>query len=126
MKNTELRIGNYVKYEGELSQITGVDEDYIYLRDTVSFDYIECDEIDPIPLTEKWLLDFGFISDGSKEYQIEGNRYSLLKTDSYEGYLFCDGIKVLRELKYVHELQNLYFYLISDELIEKIILTDDF
>lgn len=68
-----------------------------------------------ILLTEEWLLKFGFRNvDG--EYLLDDFRYNLLKTDTFNGILFCDGIKVLREVRYVHQLQNLFFALTGKEL----------
>jgi hypothetical protein len=72
----------------------------------------------PIPLTEEWLLKFGF----------ERRPWGLI----INGLLFRDNIKnpceVLTleigngfrtEVKYVHQLQNLYFSLTGEELIIK-------
>lgn len=65
-----------------------------------------------IPLTEEWLLKFGFHFD--KEY----NSYSKSFLTIYDGKkgfssdLFWDGL----EIHSVHKLQNLYFALTNEEL----------
>ena len=56
MKAQELRIGNYYLQDclgGDISQITA--EDILELYDYPLEDYFK-----PIPLTEEWLLKFGF------------------------------------------------------------------
>lgn len=59
MKANELRIGNCVK-----TQIHGVgiveaisENKILYSR---NYDSLDIEYFEPIPLTEKWLLDFGF------------------------------------------------------------------
>jgi hypothetical protein len=73
-----------------------------------------------IPLTEQWLLDFGFIENDTREdFWISSERNHLVyiyfekKRDCfamiYNGSQFC-------ELKFVHQLQNLVFALTNEEL----------
>lgn len=80
-----------------------------------------------IPLTEKWLIKFGFEKDDSgvemndpdycdwyqKEFPIIGE----LCQSSDKSYLFDTETDTLR-IKYVHQLQNLYFALCGEELKE--------
>ena len=49
-------------------------------------------------------------------YSYKEYRYSLIKKENYDGYLFCDDGNVLRDLEFIHELQNIYFALIVIEL----------
>jgi len=124
MKSNELRIGNYVNYEGD-SCLFELDD----------FKNIEFDELsscyEPIPLTEEWLLRFGFEFDGEqingKYYKKEinyssGYRDYLSITDKGAGYLFMltsnyEKHSILPfEYKHVHQLQNLYFALTGKEL----------
>ena len=61
-----------------------------------------------IPLTEEWLLKFGFDKD------IFTCGY---KADIVKGILYLDyGEIELTEVKHVHQLQNLYFALTGEEL----------
>jgi hypothetical protein len=90
---------------------------------------IECE---PIPLTEEWLKNFGFslMTDTTPyNYRIHKNksfcyiRYGTFGTfengieKSFKGFngLFIAN-KFVRVIKYVHELQNLYFGLTGEEL----------
>lgn len=72
--------------------------------------------LNPIPLTEEILLNFGFIAElpigwyGLNEFKLY---YTSVKNDYYE-YYFEDGNIII---KYVHQLQNLYFALTQQELI---------
>ena len=125
MKATELRIGNWVRWNYEESS-----EGNVY---PVEYGY-ELDDIKnnpnivkPIPLTEEWLIRFGFELD--KEYDEGGlvdYRLTLMK-NSLEFVSFwnseeLNGINQPQtrvDVKHVHQLQNLYFALTGQELTIK-------
>jgi hypothetical protein len=123
MKANELRIGNYVNYESEIKQISGItsNNDVFYVGDSAPEDL---GEFESIPLTEEWLIKFGFESVG-----LGGNRFVLynaidgtsnfvIETDGIILYPQIDyDIVCWSEFKYVHQLQNLYFALTGEELI---------
>ena len=105
MKANELRIGNWVNNNEEDYQITAATILHLERGDSTA---------KPIPITEEWLLKFGF-----ENWDINAwiNKISLHKQDgvywhhSYSGHEIC--------LEYVHQLQNLYFALTGEELILK-------
>lgn len=78
--------------------------------------------LNPIPLTEEWLLKFGFI----KESDISGEFFSISK---HRVYLFKETFEfelnthdehrfnLFKSFQYVHQLQNLYFALTGEDLI---------
>jgi len=110
----ELRIGNYIlaKFGIEWSEdiiSCGHYLDVINTRDK----YL----IKPIPITEDWLLKFGFVNVG--DYFKKG----ILYVEQSEGMDFktCTLVDSECELdiKYVHSLQNLYFALTNEELTIK-------
>lgn len=110
MKASELRIGNYVSLHGILVEMTASD-----------FNFDES-YFKPIPLTEKWLLKFGFeYSSFYGNYKIKAGNYSN-SIKLYEGewcYYNDDsdaGCYFVTTIKYVHQLQNLYFALTNEEL----------
>lgn len=122
----ELRLGNIVDYEATFHKITGLASEisssvWLKGKETVYHVY---DHIKPIPLTEDWLSKFGF----AKEYE---NKYLLNKSviDTYSGSFefnhVVDSIKgrwvysCIANIKYVHQLQNLYFALTGEELVIK-------
>ena len=100
MKASELRIGNIVK-QGIIESI-GIS--LIQVSDTI----YESEVIEPIQLTEEWLLKFGFRKVYKTCYQ-------------YKDFILDDrfimmDIDITIQLKYVHQLQNLYFALTGEEL----------
>lgn len=121
MRAKDLRIGNW--FEGD-------NGDKIYYQITAKeildfYDDPLNDYYKPIPLTEEWLLKFGFKSDDiSWEYSKRfGNLYIMydIKINSiyiHDGSRY-DGADIPNEIKHVHQLQNLYFALTGEELTLK-------
>lgn len=119
MTATELRIGNYVDTgEFHLPMYRG---NYMMKADWFKYS----DKFKPIPLTEEWLLKFGFTI---THYAYLRFHIYLLETEIYLrpslkywywGFVNDDNdceINDCYELKYVHQLQNLYFALTQKEL----------
>jgi hypothetical protein len=110
IKATELRIGNYYKPE----ILDDVLYDVITVEDISDLFYDPIDDYySPIPLTKEWLLLFGF--EESISWSFKGFYLGEEKQGEYHYQL--DGGVV--ELKYVHQLQNLYFALTGEELTIK-------
>ena len=102
MKANELRIGNLLQgYSGQLFEITIDDLMIIEKGDS---------KAKPIPLTEEWLLNFGYIKNGSN-YIIQGHSIFVCND-----LLMCDKNGIV--LKSVHQLQNLYFALTGGKELE--------
>lgn len=84
------------------------------------FEYGQEDDYDPIPLTEKWLGSFGFEKDN--ETYSWGILVPLEKCDfMFQIEVFANDpsfyyLSKCHEIKYVHQLQNLYFALTGKEL----------
>ena len=112
MEANELRLGNLVEYLGDFKEVLGVDEETVFLKNTISIDYIDLDEIYPILLTKGWLLNFGF-NNNIFDFCFEIIDFYITENESkfmFQSYL---------EIKHVHQLQNLYFALTNNELIFK-------
>ena len=117
----ELRIGNYLNYQGKIIKVEGIHNRTIYHSDR-QFDQVGVEKyitFEPIPLTEEWLLKFGFgKSDeheyGSNEHDLFGFYYDYhfnkFYLDTPEDNIYIPFIK------YVHQLQNLYISLTNTEL----------
>ena len=125
MKANELRIGNLVKWY-DVSKVLELHSeknkfDNVYIECEESFEWTEYNKLEPIPLTEEWLLKFGFLIieiNGKFEATLPNFRYNIYWNKYTDGFLFCDGETVLINFNYVHELQNLVFVLGQRELTE--------
>ena len=126
----ELRIGNYVMggkgkpYRFELCDFSD------WCNDHNSHEF--GDNIHPIPLTEEWLLKFGFEKDRIMSYFKDCGEYKMkISINSFSGTIEEDSswfISILTGYgsqpvtlvkQYVHQLQNLYFALAGEELVCK-------
>lgn len=146
----ELRIGNLVGfYKSELSDLqTGCvdeiardEEGYVVLVPEFSRRYFSVNGLKPIPLTEEWLLKFGFEREALRnhyDFKLELNRgiegddvYHVLHIGfqemghslNIERYYNDTRSNIMglhwkrRQIcEYVHQLQNLYFALTGKDL----------
>ena len=124
MEARELRIGNLVKSNIEGCRrihfgIVQIDQTSMYyLCDTDDFERLE-----PIPLTEEWLFKFGFKFDGHCSWWKNELIELTIDTGEDEYSVFNDNgdYITLKGIKYVHQLQNLYFAIKGEELTIKTI-----
>ena len=120
MKIQELRIGNLIMWEDEshdIISVTGLNiEDIDESVGTSNNEIAMIDEFIPIPLTEEWLIKFGFETKGKGWYKIR-DFYTVRFTDIGVEIHFVHG--TLKTVQSVHSLQNLYFALTGTELILK-------
>ena len=118
----ELRIGNLFIEENsnEIIEVIGLEKNRILFSGMFLNEW----QSKPIPLTEEWLLKFGFEKIIDNEFTL---RYDL-KKDSRFDYFFpkhnlktfglrFQGSTFFDVVKYVHQLQNIYFCLCGKELI---------
>jgi hypothetical protein len=122
MESKELRIGNLVNYRGFPSMVGAIssNETYIYLDKGIVNPKVE--DIEPIPLTEEWLLKFGFEKvSWSNDVRINLlNRWSLIYDFDVNKLCVDSGLNAnYLQIKYIHQLQNLYFTLTGEELTLK-------
>jgi len=108
MKAKELRIGNLYDENGTISEVTPS-----VIQDVFDADRIWCK---PIPLTEEWLLRFGFEKKQNDWFRLNDFEIS----PSFECFSFrsCVWVSKYTNPK-VHQLQNLYFALTVEELTTK-------
>jgi len=123
MNANELRIGNKILFaeDGTEFTVTDILGNGFNVKNEEENTWIEAEQFEGITLTEEWLLSFGFYKSMSWTYaiELEGN----LKLVYYLGEKgWSIGFKSYSDfanLKYVHQLQNLYFALTGKELIYK-------
>jgi len=125
MKANEMRIGNLVKLlDGTIFTIGSIEEKGFTVQNEEENTWIEAEEFESIPLTEEWLLKFGFKYDTDNDkllkflpiHEFCTDRLSFRKS---EGHI-CLQVEQYRTLtkhvKHVHQLQNLYFALTGAEI----------
>ena len=124
MNANELMLGNYVEFNETIYKVLAIKSGFTQVayksaRGNFIVSWIDNDSLKPIPLTEKWLLDFFF----NKDYKIGyvgkdfGNTDFVLTVpltlgEWQKGYVFeflSGGWSKFVEFNYVHELQNFYF-----------------
>jgi hypothetical protein len=136
MKPTELSIGNLVCYNGEVvkvEQITKYKIGYHTKPNETRMNYARLCEIEPIPITEEWLLKIGFILPEHQEFyvmcRINGKDNSIRLTryfDLWKVEIFASHSEVVMHeltingLRFVHELQNAYYFTVHEELEIKV------
>jgi hypothetical protein len=130
MRESELRIGNYVKWDDEsqgVEKIIGIrGDDTILLQDCLGFAsyVITLEEFVPIEITDEWLLSFDFktknksigwykkkdfvftcrlLSNGLEVQFIKGGNHFIIKT-----------------FRFVHDFQNFYFSITGKDLIDNL------
>ena len=131
MKATELRIGNYLYYEATTHVVSGILGNRVYswwVKDgkavieyetkdvggaQVENPYIDnINRYEPIPLTEEWLLKFGF---KSKSYGYGDSEWKQWNNGKITLNGFRETLSGV-DCEYIHQLQNLYFALTGEEL----------
>lgn len=123
IKANELRIGNWVEMKTVLigSKWEAIESELINMNDMGSGNGTYA-SYKPIPLTEEWLIKFGFdveinVDNGDwyfKQSKVDVS-FGLIKDDNGSWELYTGS----RKIKYVHQLQNLYFALTGEELENK-------
>jgi len=114
MKANELRIGNWVYCNHSLMRVNKI-EDTIF---GIIGGGTELKIYQPIPLTEEWLLKFGFLKVAGLWSYNNGNQEFVFNEDHISVIIEGQWMS-LNHIKNVHQLQNLYFALTGEELTIK-------
>ena len=114
MKAKELRIGNYyVDIDDRLSEMSGYELWQMSVKENT--DTLGETEFRALPLTEEWLVKFGFEKlEGWDDLYYFKIGYVQLYHYNVSGFEYDDF-----NIKHVHQLQNLYFALTNEELTIK-------
>lgn len=141
MRIEELRINNFVHWGKPIAEIKGIHTknigrgadlyNHLYVKinglPNMNYHCVTLDEVDAILLNEEWLLKLGFdfirnnFLFNHKEYHNnrinEGSFYLEPVGDAYNNwYLYHKSKMITSSIRYVHQLQNLYFILSGEEL----------
>ena len=103
MKASELRVNSYHYFNG---QVVKLDLDSIH--GVATYDLL--DQYQAIPLTEEWLVRFGF---DYLDLRFWSSKLCIHLKDN-EFYVLYEQGRLF--IQYVHQLQNLYFALTGEEL----------
>ena len=121
MKVEELMIGNYISdihaSESSYWQVKQLLGKVCYYGDYYSEEY---ENLKPIPLTEEWLVRFGF-ENCINGWWSENELFNVKFIDNdIEIYLSgSDNDLAYKKIKYVHQIQNLYYIIIGEHLTIK-------
>lgn len=113
MKANELRIGNIVLRKEFLhSNLENCRFDKIVVtHNDINACHIYNRHFEPIPLTEEWLFKFRFVYNPHSS-EFHGKNMIFHNWIKDRGYVSWGSTQI----KYVHQLQNLYFALTGEEL----------
>jgi len=120
LKN-QVRIGNLVDFDGRIETVyairnSGTDFYRGKTKNGVMMQSYVWEAIKPIPLTEEWLLKFGFDKDVDDFYLDINTVLFVSYNDDEFVHLKSNHLETIASIKYVHQLQNLYFALTGSEL----------
>jgi hypothetical protein len=121
-----LRIGNYIRYNEKFPYDPELELDNEGPLSEDDFNHMLIDSefrknAEYIPLTAEWLERFGFKSTSEGYWADDNLEVGYTTTDEnmqYE-YLSIKSMTEMVDLKYVHQIQNLYFALTGSELTIK-------
>jgi hypothetical protein len=131
----QLRIGNLVAYGVRPVPIKSIHTEsvlkkevhvYVELNENLIHYCIDVSEVKPIPLTEEWLLKFGFHKKDAEWYLHPCFELKIIvfNKGEFNGVMFYTRtihtdftpIYCTKHINHVHQLQNLYFALTGEEL----------
>lgn len=112
MNCKELRVGNYVYCKGIIDEVLGIGDNDYYTEK--HYHGVRDEDLTPIPLTDKILLKCGF-KIGKENNYILHDLIEIVETD-YGNTFFLMSNFIKSDVKYLHQLQNLYFALTNKEL----------
>lgn len=121
MESKHFRIGNLLNHsELGIVEVIAVGKEYIHCIFNGETFYENIRRFSPIPLTEEWLNKFGFFYSESLEmYLLKIQKEKWLCWSKEKGITMQDVNKTLfeyKKIKYIHQLQNLYFATQQEEL----------
>lgn len=120
MKNTQLRIGNKVLHNGIIKTVDLISPGYVaFLEDRPNDnnfgDWTDLDEVEFIELTEEILFKCGFKYLGNGFYESSCLNISIFSLSGIKINIGFKGV-IIGEIKHLHQLQNIIYFLTNKEL----------
>lgn len=136
----EIRVGNIIQTMGAVGPVTSFNESVVWLGKPIDRDDIErigsvsYGLANPVSMNRAWMRNFAFeripfMQFGGRDFAYEkvyspnsGGPYKIILSEiTYDGDLILELLyqNGRAQIRYVHELQNLYFSLTREELILK-------
>jgi hypothetical protein len=143
IKAKDLRLGNFIYTHNRVGNVLNLvnrvdnfrvgdkrrEEAIDEIQTTICYLYPQKENMGcflPIPITEKWLNDLGFKKENSENYIYETGQQGFIVNKSQDNeftLLYRSdmglGYTSLTFIRYIHELQNLFFALTKTELENK-------
>lgn len=119
MKPNELRFGNIVYAKNEIETIIGIERQrvVVFANGMINGEGVEYKDIKGIPLTADLLRRFGFTAiEDSNYYDDQYGNQLYFKGDS--AIWVFNSHPIRHDIKYLHELQNIYYALIGAEIAQ--------
>ncbi len=125
LRATDLKIGNWVKTPAGISCITDIMEypngHCVRFKELGSENKYHVgyylDVCEPIPLSEEVLLKAGFVKmDDKHNFFILGYEVNLKIDKNIKWIAWCNTVLTNVEIKHLHQLQNLFYSLVGEEL----------
>ncbi len=130
LTSAELRIGNYLCYTNDsdwkmMVQVVTIGKDFFYAEWDEIYPPLKCDTYEPIEITFELLTKIGFIDTANNGW---GARLELNSTDELAWYKQDHSLRFQTKgsgftrdfnVKYIHQLQNLFFVITGKELTFK-------
>ena len=133
----DLRIGNYIKTKEDkfhFYEILQINRGSICIEDAISdeFESVDIIDVEPIKISKEWLQKLGFIFIIRNMWELKIDFYTKLQfyenQDDYvtlfiqnynNGERISDTHLALKKVKYIHQLQNLFFDLTGRDLTDR-------
>lgn len=130
MTTNDLMLGNLIVYKDQVREVVSINQEQLKLRSLYeSFDRVDntsdvvnVEECLGIPLNEDWLQALGLIADPENHvyeevwYNFPDERFSIKLNTSAPHKVELEYVIILKMVRFVHELQNLYFIITGEAL----------
>jgi hypothetical protein len=122
MEVRDKMIGNLVERDGNVLEVVRIANNAIHCETLIISKGLKTNSgrIIPMPITLELLDKLGFTIENKPnediEYYYKKSRFNIVYKTHFNIYYFCIDNIVLKKVKYIHEVQNLFYLLENVEL----------